>query len=427
MTESFLHYIWQFQYLDRSDLRTTDGDAIQVFHPGHRNPHAGPDFTDARIKIGDLEWRGCVELHIQSSGWMAHQHQYDAAYEPVVLHVVWENDQPVTRSDGSNMPTLELKGRVDELLWKQYRSLITSPEIIPCSYSIQKVQEPIRTSMQERALTERLEKKARAFIEILNRCQNNWEEATYRLLGRNFGFKVNADAFAQLTTAVPLKILLRHADRPLQVEALLFGMAGFLDDIKRPDDYVRELIREFDLLQHKYGLAGKKMHVAQWRFMRLRPANFPTLRMAQFAAFVVATPNLFSAILETENAKDLISLFRVRQSDYWQKHYHFAKKANRVPFLGRSSMQMLVINTAVPVLAAYALEHDAYNYMDRAVAILHKLPAEQHNITRNWSALGWKVQTAFDSQSLLELYQSYCQKRRCLECQVGAALVKPRQ
>lgn len=387
--------------------------------------HSGPDFSEARIKIGELEWRGSVELHIQSSGWLAHQHQYDAAYEPVVLHVVWEYDKPVVHKDGSKLPTLELKGRVDEALWKRYRELFTSPETIPCASLLPSVSNVVFISMQERAVIERLEKKAIEFNTLLKQTAHDWDEAVYRLLGKNFGFKVNAEPFLHLTTLVPLKLLLKHADQPLQVEALLLGAAGMLDEAKTDDEYVTALKREFTLLERKYSLKGRKMHAAQWRFLRLRPANFPTLRIAQFAALIVSVRNLLSFIIETSDLKSLMARLSVQQSAFWLKHYHFGKPASRVPSVGESSVHLLVINTVIPVLAAYARAHDQQDLMDRAIAFLHQLPAEKNSIIEKWKTAGRKIRTAFDSQSLIELYNSYCVKRRCLDCQTGASIIKP--
>ncbi len=426
MTESFLHYIWQFQYFNKTDLRTVEGEPLQVFHPGMRNIHSGPDFSEARIKIGNLEWRGSVELHIQSSGWLAHEHQHDAAYEPVVLHVVWEYDKPVMRNDGSVLPALELKGRVDEKLWKRYRELFTSSENIPCASLLHTVSNVVFISMQERVVIERLEKKAAEFMSLLQQSGYDWDEAVYRLLGKNFGFKVNAEPFLQLTTAVPLKLLLKHADKPVQAEALLLGMAGLLDNAKSHDEYVAALKREFSLLEHKYRLADKKMHTAQWRFLRLRPANFPTLRIAQFTALIVSVRNLLSVIIETPDLKTLMARLSVQQSAFWLKHYHFGKPASRVPSVGEGSIQLLIINTVIPVLAAYARTHDQQDLMDRAVRFLHELPAEKNTVIQKWKDAGREVRTAFDSQSLIELYNSYCVKRRCLDCHTGATIIKPR-
>jgi len=426
VTESFLHYIWQFQYFNKANLQTADGEPLQVFHPGLPNTHAGPDFSDARIKIGSLEWRGSVEIHIRSSGWLDHQHQHDAAYEPVVLHVVWEYDKPIIRADGSILPALELKNRVDKSLWEKYRQLFTSPENIPCAASLGAVSSLVKTSAQEVALAERLEKKASAFMDLLAACGQNWDEAVYRLLGKNFGFKVNAASFMELTRLVPHKVLLRHAHNRLQVEALLLGTAGMLDAVKTKNDtYINLLKREYRVLAHKYQLADKKMNPAQWRFMRLRPGNFPTLRIAQFAALVTQHRSLLAFMLQAPGLKELQQQLAVKQSEYWLNHYHFGKPAARVPNLGVSSIQNIIINTVIPVLAAYARVHDEQRYMDYALEYLHQLPAESNRIVQRWKDIGWLVRSAFDSQSLLELHQHYCLKRRCLACRVGAALIKP--
>jgi len=424
VTESFLHYIWQFQYFNKKDLRITSDEAVQVLHPGIRNAHAGPDFSDGKIKIDNLEWRGSVEIHIKASGWHDHKHSDDAAYEKVVLHVVWENDKPILRSDGSAMPTLELKGRIDTSLWSRYKKLFTSVERIPCSTSWSKVDDVIKLSMLDKALTQRLEVKAGIVIDMLKRSQGDWEETAYQLMSKNFGFKVNADPFLRLAEAVPYKILLKHVDQPRQVEALLFGQAGFLEKVK-DDEYSQVLVREFNLLEKKYGLENKRLHKSQWRFLRLRPANFPTVRLAQLASFIQQRKSIFSTLINTTSYKDLYAWLTIQQSEYWQTHYQFGKEASNVPALGKTSIQNIVINTAVPLLAAYALTNDEQQYMDRAIDWLQHVPAEKNTITRQWMELGCTVKTSFDSQALIELNNAYCMKRRCLDCTVGASLIRP--
>lgn len=424
MTESFLHYLWQFQYFDKKELKTTSCELVQVLHPGMRNTHAGPDFSEAKIKIGNLEWRGSVEIHIKASGWNDHRHGDDAAYEKVILHVVWENDKPISRSDNSAMPTLELKNKVDPSLWSTYKKLFTSAERIPCSSLWRKVDDLVKLSMLDKALTQRLETKASVVIEMLQRNQGDWEETAYQLLSKNFGFKVNTDSFQRLAESLSYRILLKHIDQPYQVEALLFGQAGFLEKV-RIDEYTRLLVREFKLLEKKYGLESKRLHKSQWRFLRLRPANFPTVRLAQLAAVIHQRKNIFSTILNTIDFKDLYAWLAVQQSDYWKAHYQFGKVTNSVPVLGRSSIQNLIINTAVPLLAAYAITHDYHSYMERAVDWLQQIPAEKNTITRQWTELGYNAKTSFDSQALIELYIAYCMKRRCLDCAVGASLIQP--
>lgn len=422
MTESFLHYIWQFQYFDKNQLQTTAGESVHVLHPGIKNTNAGPDFSEARIKIGNLEWRGSVEIHIASSGWMAHHHQTDAAYENVILHVVWEEDKIVHRTDGSRMPTVMLRDRVDNLLWKRYRKLITSVDVIPCSGSIHKVNSVTRLSMLDRVLLQRLEAKARDVYDFLKKNANDWEETAYKLLVKNFGFKVNSEPMSQLAAALPFKIVRKHADQLHQVEALLFGVAGFLDKVKE-DDYASLLKKEFDVLSRKYGLSGKMLHKSQWRFLRLRPSNFPTVRLAQLAVLLSKQKNLFSTFT-TSDPGQLIDLFTLRQSEYWRNHYQFGRTVKAVPFFGKSSADNLLINTVVPLLVAYGKQQDEQHYIDKAVTLLQHIPAEKNKFTRQFGSIGWKVNSSFDSQALLELYSSYCQKRRCLECTIGASLIK---
>ena len=282
MSESFIHYLWQFQYFSKHNLLTTQGEEIVVFHPGFKNTHAGPDFYQSRIKIGDLEWIGSVEIHIHSSSWEAHNHNVDEAYENVVLHVVWSDDKPVKRMDGSLIPTLELKSRVDDVLQLAYKKLVNSPEEIPCATSFGNVSEITKLSMLDRALSERLETKAEAVNQLLLQNNNDWEETVYQVLAKNFGFHVNADPFLQLAQNLPYKIIMKHSDKLIQIEALLFGHAGFLEEA-REDEYTSTLKREYDLLSRKYSLGSGRLNKAQWKFLRLRPANFPTIRLAQFA------------------------------------------------------------------------------------------------------------------------------------------------
>jgi hypothetical protein len=427
LTESFLHYIWQYQYFNKEALQTTEGEVLQIFHPGMRNANAGPDFSEARIKIGQLEWRGSVEIHIQASGWKQHQHDVDQAYEKVVLHVVWEDDKPVFRTDGTLMPTLILNSRVNPDLWSRYRNLFTSPENIPCGSQWRTVPEIIRVSALEQAVVQRTEKKSEYVNTLLKSTNGDWEETCYQIICRNFGFKINAEGMMQLARAVPYRILLKHIDKQEQVEALLFGMAGFLDQAPE-DSYVNILKREFTVLKAKYSLASKQMHESQWNLLRLRPANFPTVRIAQLAALLVQKKNIFSHILDEDSYDGLVKVFQAEQSSYWQTHYVFGKQAGaKVPVLGKAGVHHHLINTVVPVLVAYGKLQDDSSFIERSFTILQHIPGEQNKITKQWKAMGAAVRTSFDSQGYLELYHSYCLKRRCLDCAAGAYLVKREQ
>jgi hypothetical protein len=426
MSESFLHYVWQYQYFARTDLRTTSGDEVVIFHPGFKNPNAGPDFPQARLRIDGMEWIGSVEIHILASGWIDHRHDLDPAYDNVVLHVVWRNDRPVLRSDGSVMPTLELQGRVDDNLITNYKKLVNSPWIIPCVDQFADVPSITKLAMLERATVLRLESKMHTILTMLQSNDNDWEETCYQLLARNFGFKVNADPFLMLARSVPFKILLKHADKLLQVEALLFGQAGFLDGIKGNEDYVNRLLIEYELLGSKYQLAGSKLNKSQWRFLRLRPANFPTIRLAQLCTLICEQRNLFSKLVNAPSARTLFDLFSVQQSHYWKAHYQFMKKGkSEMPSMGMESIYMIIMNTVVPLMVAYGKQRDDQDMIDRALKMLQEIPAETNAIIRQWVPLGMKAKTAFDSQGLIELHDHFCMKHRCLECSIGAYLLKP--
>ena len=423
MNESFLHYLWQFQYFEKKDLRSVEGEPISILKAGQLNSNSGPDFSDAKIKINGMEWAGTVEIHVKSSDWQAHQHQMDAAYENVVLHVVWENDRPIFRKDGTSIATLELKNRVEVSLIKEYKTLINSSGVIACEKSFARVDELVKLSMMERALMQRLEEKANHVNELLEINHGDWEETCYQVLAKNFGFKVNADPFYQLARSLAFKVIQKQSSQ-LQVEALLFGQAGMLET-KTKDEYITSIFQEYKLLAQKYQLLESRLNPAQWRFLRLRPANFPTVRIAQFASLLYTSRNIFSQLVSATSFSSVQKLLTVDQSTYWINHYRFGKKAKGVvPSIGESSIQNIIINTVAPLLVAYGKYKDEQSYIDKAIELLEQLPAEQNKITRTWGSLGLKVKTAFDSQSLIELYNNYCQKRQCLNCSVGIAILK---
>lgn len=426
VTEAFLHYVWQFQYFDKSGLATLTGDTVSVFSAGYRNTHSGPDFFQARIRLGDIEWIGSVEIHIFSSGWLDHGHSRDRAYDGVILHVVWKNDREILRPDGSIIPTLEIGSRINSGLVLQYARLMRNPETVPCSGLLPRVSDVIRYSMLDRALAERLESKSGVILKRLARNNHDWEETAYQTIMRNFGFMVNGDPFLQLAQALPYRLLMRHADKSGQVEALLFGQAGFLQEDVPGDPYYSMLRREYRMLASKYKLAEGRLNRAQWRFLRLRPANFPTLRLAQAAALLYRNKNFFSCLTECRSAAAIRALFQVTQSAYWLSHYHFFKpQKNQVSLLGAGSIDNMVINSAIPLVVAYGKSRNDDTYIERAVAILQQLDPETNMITRHWKDLGFRLQHAFDSQAIVQLNNTYCQRRKCLDCKIGASLVNP--
>ena len=427
MQETFLHHVWQMQYFDKRALCTCDGEPIVIYQPGTLNPHAGPDFANARLKIGEIDWVGSVEIHINSSGWLEHNHDQDPAYDSVILHVVWKLDKEIFRKDQTQIPTLELSGRVEESLIRTYRQLIGSSFSVPCQKSLRDVEPITKTSMLEKAMMQRLERKAIEVQGMFERNANNWEETFFQLLARSFGFKVNAEPFLRLAGIAPLRLLMKHADRRGQLEALLFGQAGFLES-QKGDDYYKKLQQEYGLLSYKYNLGNTKMSKSQWRFLRLRPANFPSLRMAQLAALLNTRHNLFSQMLEAETLETLNSLLTVQLSDYWMTHYHFSKTTRaRLHELGKSSIEAVIINTVIPLWVAYGKRNDDQTFMDRALKCLEMLPVEVNAITKQWKDLGLPAQNSADSQALIELFNTFCQRKNCLNCTIGASLIRPKQ
>jgi hypothetical protein len=425
MNESFLHYIWQFQYFDKKELRCSTGEEITVINPGYKNTDAGPDFFNAKLKLDSIEWAGSVEIHIHSSGWREHKHQEDPAYENVVLHVVWEENEKIIRKDGTLIPTLELRTRVSPSFLLQYKRIVHSRSKIPCANAIGSVSGLVRISMLDKALMSRLESKASTILKALEKSNAYWEETCYQMLCKNFGFKVNTEPFLQLAQSLPYKILMKHGDRLEQMEALVFGQAGFLNETIN-DSYYLLLKREYTLLQKKYNLGDRQMYKAQWRFLRLRPANFPTLRLAQLTSVLYHQKNMFSKIISTGSWKELSPAFSVKPSAYWLYHYQFFKKQDKeIPSLGRMSIENIVINSIVPMLAAYGKAKDDQRFIDRAVQLLQETGAEKNNILRSWDALGLHSKTAFDSQALIELHNSFCVRRRCLDCNIGFSLLQP--
>ena len=333
MTEDFLYFLWQYQYFDKNNLKTTSGESLQVVSVGQRNTNAGPDFSNARLLIGGLEWVGNVEMHLKASDWHAHTHTQDRAYDSVLLHVVWEADADINRPDGSPLPALELKPITDFSLLKNYEQLIDNQSIILCKSQFENVSIIQKISMLDRSLMQRLERKAEFVHGLLKQNQNDWEETAYQVLAHNFGFKINAEPMLRLAQNVKLKILQKHRDNQTQIEAALFGQAGLLNT-EETDNYIETLRRENDFLTVKYDLQNGRMNAHEWKFLRLRPANFPTVRISQLAALIQQKGSFFSWFIDIQNVSDFIKSFQIKQSDYWQKHYVLGKLTDgKVPSL----------------------------------------------------------------------------------------------
>ncbi|MEO9965222.1 MAG: DUF2851 family protein [Reichenbachiella sp.] len=422
MRESFLHFIWQFQKFDTIELSTVEGKPLQIFTKGQYNTDAGPDFLNAKLLIDDITWYGHVELHLKSSDWNRHKHQYDSAYDNVVLHVVWEHDLEVSCKNGQVLSVLELQDRIAPELLLKCNQLVKSPEKIPCVSQFDQVRDIDKQAMIDYAGVARLKQKSESVLQRLEKNKGDWAETTFQLLAGNFGFKTNDHAFLKLAESVNHKTLLKHVTRPDEMEALIFGMAGFLVD--REDGHAVLLGNEFDYLSKKYRLTDLCMVRAEWKYLRLRPGNFPTVRLAQFASFLSKNVKCFDRFLHFENQTELLELFDFEVSDYWKVHYDFGKKSSRIKRgIGRSSIDLILINTVAPLLAAYSQYTNDDQYMQKAIQLLQLVQPENNNIIRMWENLELKANDAFESQALIGLRNEFCLKKKCLSCKIGVSLI----
>ena len=427
MKEDFLHYVWQHQYFDKADLRTTAGEEIQVLRPGQRNADAGPDFLGARLRLGEVEWNGAVEIHLRASDWQRHNHQVDKKYDQVVLHVVHTADADVARTNGSLIPALALAPRLAPDLLGRYEALVAAPPAatLPCAPLLERVPMLVRIMMTERTLLERVEQKADTLTALHQTLGHDWEATAYHALMTAFGFQKNSEPLARLAKAVPLAVLRRHRHDQRQLEALLFGQAGFLaeNDETADDEYLRDLRREHEFLRHKYGLAAAALSAHEWNYLRLRPANFPAVRLGQLVGLLHGRPALFDALLTARNVAALTDFFAGAPApDYWRTHFR-PGRPGKVPALGKSSVELLITNVVVPLRVAYARHTGQLALVEGSIGLLGELPAEHNQYTDLYESLGFEHRTAADSQGLLALHKGYCQLRRCLHCAIGGRLV----
>jgi len=392
MKEDLLHYIWKMKRFDWKALKTTSGESIEILNFGIHNHDAGPDFLQGKVKIGDTLWAGNIELHTKSSHWYQHKHQDDPRYDNIILHVVFEDDRPVTDSLNNIIPTIVLQSRIDPKILDSYDALINNQHWIPCEQSIHKVKGITKTIWLDRLMIERLERKTKAIQELLDRTNNDWEEAFYRALSRNLGLKVNGTAFEMLATSIDLKTITKYKHRSLQIEALLFGQAGMLGKTFE-ENYPLQLQREYRLLQHKHQL--KPIDPTLWKFMRLRPPNFPTIRIAQLAQLLYQSNHLFSKMLAANSVKEIENMFEVKLSNYWKTHYQFDKEStSRAKKLGTTTIHLLLINTIVPFLFHYGKHRKEEKYVDKALDLLRACKPETNTIIKKWKDLGMLADSA---------------------------------
>ncbi len=422
MNEALLHFIWKFGYFDSANLTTEHGEKVEIIHRGLHNTHAGPDFTNCKIKIGKVLWAGNVELHLNNSDWFLHKHHVDDAYTNVILHVVLEKTgQPATRKDGAEIPTLVIGSRINATTLSRYSELSKRRNWIPCQHFFADVNEMTRYTHLSRLLVERLEQKVAHTEVLLQECGNDWEQVMFVMLARYLGASINKEPFELLAKSLPVKIWARHVHEPLQVEALVFGQAGMLAE-KFEEDYPNILRKEYQYLKRLHQLTPLPKHL--FKFLRLRPSNFPTVRLAQLASLLCREPKMFSALAAAKDVKAISKLLEAGASPYWKEHYNFDKKTTAARInLGAGMKQILIINAVAPVLFAYGRYKAQEDYCEKAIALLEQCKPESNAIIARWQKLQVKPQNAFDTQALLQLKNEHCDKFMCLSCGIGLKIM----
>jgi hypothetical protein len=423
LKEDFLHYIWKYKLFNTANLTTHNGIAITVLNFGLHNTDAGSDFFNGKVKIGATTWAGNIELHINSSDWIKHKHQDDKAYDNVVLHVVYNNDKDILDKEGNVIPTLELKDLIDLQIIKKYEQLVLLPDSgIPCGKQIKTVDEFTINSWLNRLAIERLERKSAEIEGMLKLNKNNWEETFYQYMFKYFGLKVNALPFELLAQNSPLKIIEKHHTIS-SIEALLYGQAGYLEsDIE--DEYYVKLKKEYQFLKAKFELVSLDKTI--WKMLRLRPGNFPTIRISQLANLLSIKTRLFSKVLAAETVVELQNLFNAKTSDYWKTHYQFNETVENdtEKKLGIATINSIIINVIVPFTFVYGKAKQNEKLVDKSLNLLESIKAENNIIIKNWKALGVKSSNAMQTQSLIELKNNYCSQKKCLNCSIGNKILQ---
>ncbi len=420
MKEEFLHFIWENKLFQSDSLWTRDGEQVQIMSPGRHNKDAGPDFFDARIRIGKTLWAGNIEIHTKASDWNRHGHQNDPVYRNTILHVVSVADIVVYNDLGSALPALVI--RWPEWIAHNYDMLIRSHDWIACASFLYQV-DPFRIRFFLNGIViERLKAKIEAISKVLKETNDNWSETFYCMLARSFGVGANSLPFEMLARSLPQSVLAHHHNSLFQIESLLFGQAGLLGGELFADSYYLGLREEYRFLALKYGLKPIEGHL--WKFMRMHPGNFPTIRIAQFAALIHNSQGLFGAVTEATNLDELRKLFSLTASDYWDSHYSFNKPSvTRKKVFGDQIFNLILINVVVPFYFMFGDYQNKLTLKDRALEILEQLPAENNRLISRWSEAGVVAANALESQALLQLQHNYCEPKRCLECTIGHKII----
>ena len=421
MQEEFLHYVWQHKKFDILHSETVQNEALTIISVGQPNLNTGPDFFNAKLKIGEQLWAGNVEIHVKSSDWFVHNHEKDTNYDNVVLHVVWEHDTNVYRKDNTIIPTLELKRFTDKQLLENYTKLLSNKnKWINCETDFAEVDTFILDNWLERLYFERLERKSKTIEELLKASKQDWEAVLFKLLAKTFGLKVNGEAFFSLANSVDFSIVRKVQSKPELLEALLFGQAGILErDFQDP--YYLGLVNDYQFLKQKFQLDNQ--HVLPLQFFRLRPPNFPTIRLSQLAILYHKHQNLFSKVIAFQSLDDFYKTFKVSTSTFWETHYTFEKQSKAsIKTLTKSFMDLILINTVLPLKFCYA-KHMGQQIEDQIINIASAMASEGNAIVKAFDELKKVSGSALRSQALIQLKTEYCDKNKCLQCAVGNALI----
>lgn len=422
MTEDYLHYIWQFLKFNTTNLVTEENEVINIRYQGFHNHNSGPDFLESKIEIGETQWFGSVEIHIKSSDWNKHKHQHDPAYNNVILHVVYENDSEIFNANNERIPTLELKKLINHEVYFDYERFIQKNQQRPCGDQINKVPSFTIVNTLDEMLVERLMRKSAEIKEMLQHSNNDWEQVFHQLLFRYMGMVVNAGSMSELASRVPYHLLQKYAHDLVQSESLLFGQAGMLNEIG-DNDYQNRLREEYLFLKQKHQLVSMKPE--NWKFSRMRPPNFPTLRIAQIASIYNSYKGLFGLIREKYSLRHLQTVFDAVPSDYWTLHYSFTSESKKHKGnLGKMALQNLVINVIVPFSFFYGRTIGDESFENYALTLLESLPSENNSIVGSFNQINLKAINAKDSQALIQLNNSYCKYKKCLSCKIGIYLLQ---
>lgn len=421
--EEFLHYVWRFRLFNQFELKTQCGRRIEVIDPGQLNEDAGPDFSLAKIKFDNEVLIGSVEMHVEAKGWYDHHHDKDPAYDSVILHVVWHHYLPVYYREGQEIPALMLKSEVDVRIVQNFGQLRQSIDAIPCAGRIAEVSSFKKMQLLERMAIGRLAHRYEYVLSLLENSGGDWERVTFILLCRAMGMRVNKDVFVRFAEAFPYRLFGKYHENFTKIEALVFGQAGMLHE-KPLDAYHDALAREYGYLSQLHGIGALAPY--EWKYMRMRPANFPTIRLAQLSAIYHAFPLFFGFILTTEDPKDFLKrLSAIQTNPYWDTHYRFGVETDHaIRRINENFASHIVINVCALVLFSYGKYMDAPAYMDRALLWLQAVKAEKNAVTRLYGSLGFSIENACDSQATIYLKHRYCDTRRCLDCTVGLELIK---